>query len=36
MVTEADLGLSDGHISVLNYGAAALDWMASVVRRPGG
>lgn len=28
----------DGHISVLNYGAAALDWIAGVagVRRPGG
>jgi pimeloyl-ACP methyl ester carboxylesterase len=27
---------ADGHISVLNSGAAALDWMASEVRRPGG
>jgi len=26
----------DEHISVLNSGAAALDWMGRAVRRPGG
>jgi pimeloyl-ACP methyl ester carboxylesterase len=35
-VAELRLYPDDGHISVLNCGAAALDWMAGQVRRPGG